>query len=193
VPSTGSTAAQVGPAARTVVDRLAAHRVVTSLKHFPGLGRVRGNTDTTAGVTDPTTTAGDDQVALFGSLAADPAAPMVMMSLATYPQLDPSAPAAFSRAVVTDLLRGRLGFSGPVISDDLGSAKSAQVLPAGERAVRFLAAGGTLVLTVDPAVAPVMIDAVVARAAADPAFSAQVDAAVRTALRAKVRAGLLTG
>jgi beta-N-acetylhexosaminidase len=187
----GSTAAQVGPAARTVVDRLAAHRVVSSLKHFPGLGRVRGNTDTTAGVTDPTATAGDEQVALFGSLATDPAHPMVMVSLATYPQLDPSGPAAFSSAVVTGLLRGRLGFTGPVISDDLANAKSAQVLPAGERAVRFLAAGGTLVLTVEPSLAPAMIDAVVARAAADPAFSAQVDTAVRTALTAKARAGLL--
>jgi beta-N-acetylhexosaminidase len=189
----GSTTAQVGAAARTVVDRLAAHRVQSALKHFPGLGRVRGNTDTTAGVSDPTTTAGDPQVALFGDLARDPAAPMVMVSLATYPQLDPSGPAAFSPAVVTDLLRGRLGFAGPVISDDLGTAKSATVLPAGERAVRFLAAGGTLVLTVDPSTATTMIDAVVARAAADPAFSARVDAAVHVALLAKARAGLLPG
>ena len=36
-----------------------------------------------------------------------------------------------------------------------------------------------------------MADAVLARAEADPAFSATVDAAVRTALTAKARAGLL--
>jgi beta-N-acetylhexosaminidase len=67
------------------------------------------------------------------------------------------------------------------------------VLPAGDRAVRFLAAGGTLALTVDPATLAPMIDAVAARAAADPAFAGQVDAAVRTALLAKARAGLLPG
>ena len=57
--------------------------------------------------------------------------------------------------------------------------------------MRFLAAGGTLVLTVQPAVVPEMIDAVLARSAADPAFAATVDDAVRTALLAKDRAGLL--
>jgi hypothetical protein len=63
----------------------------------------------------------------------------------------------------------------------------------GERAVRFLAAGGTLVLTVEPAIVPEMIDAVLARSDTDPGFAATVDDAVRTALLAKDRAGLLGG
>ena len=186
----GGTAAAVTPAAGAVVGGLAQHRVTATLKHFPGLGRVQANTDTSPTVVDTTTTAGDDQVAAFGTLARS-ASPFVMMSSATYTKLDPSSPAAFSSAVVTDLLRHRLGFSGVVISDDLGSAKVVQAVPAGERAVRFVAAGGTLVLTVTPTLLPAMIDAVVARAAADPVFSAQVDAAVRTSLAAKERAGLL--
>jgi beta-N-acetylhexosaminidase len=57
--------------------------------------------------------------------------------------------------------------------------------------VRFLDAGGTLVLTVSPDTVPEMIDAVLARAESDPAFSARVDDAVRTALTAKAHAGLL--
>jgi beta-N-acetylhexosaminidase len=57
--------------------------------------------------------------------------------------------------------------------------------------VRFFAAGGTLLLTVRAAVVPQMVDAVLARSAADPAFARKVDAAVRTALLAKDRAGLL--
>jgi beta-N-acetylhexosaminidase len=48
-----------------------------------------------------------------------------------------------------------------------------------------------MVLTVTPAIVPTMINDVLARSAADPAFSAQVDAAVHTALLAKARAGLL--
>jgi beta-N-acetylhexosaminidase len=187
----GSTPAQVAGAAGTVLAGLGSAGVRGTLKHFPGLGRVTGNTDTTATVTDATTTADDPQVALFGTLARTPAAPFVMVSLATYSRLDPGQPAAFSSAVVTSLLRGRLGYEGPVISDDLGRAKAVASVAAGERAVRFLAAGGTLVLTVERAVLPAMEDAVLARAAADPAFAASVDAAVRTALLAKVRAGLL--
>jgi beta-N-acetylhexosaminidase len=187
----GATADTVIAAAGSVVDGLAAHGVTATLKHFPGLGRVHANTDTTAGVTDDVTSADDDQVRTFGALLASPAGPFVMMSSAVYARIDPAAPAAFSPAVVTDLLRGRLGFDGVVISDDLGSARAVRSVPPGERATRFLAAGGTLVLTVEPSIVPDMIDAVLARSDSDPAFAAAVDDAVHTALLAKARAGLL--
>ena len=189
----GGTAAQVVAAAGAVVDGLAAHQVTATLKHFPGLGRVQGNTDTAATVTDSVTTADDEQVAAFATLARNPAEPFVMASSATYTQLDPAGPAAFSPAVLTGLLRDRLGFDGVVVSDDVGNAAAVAGVPAGERATRFIAAGGTLVLTVDATLVPEMIDAVLARDEGDPAFAAQVDTAVRTALAAKARAGLLPG
>ncbi|SDC38141.1 beta-N-acetylhexosaminidase [Geodermatophilus telluris] len=187
----GSTAADVVADVRTVVDGLADHGVTSTLKHFPGLGLVDQNTDEAAGVADPVTTADSEQVAAFGELADSPAEPFVMLSSATYPAIDPSAPATFSRVVVTDVLRGQLGFDGPVMTDDVGAAVAVQGIPPGERATRFLEAGGTLVLTVDADVYAEMLDAVLARAEADPAFSATVDDAVRTALTAKARAGLL--
>jgi beta-glucosidase-like glycosyl hydrolase len=189
----GATGAAVAAAAGTVVQGLAAHQVTATLKHFPGLGRVRANTDTSASVTDTVTAAGDDQVSAFGSLLRAPAHPFVMMSSAVYTRIDPTTQAAFSPAVVTGLLRHQLGFDGVVISDDLANARAVRALPPGERATRFLAAGGTLVLTVDASIVPAMIDAVLARTQADPAFAATVDGAVRTALAAKARAGLLPG
>jgi beta-glucosidase-like glycosyl hydrolase len=187
----GSTADVVVAAAGTVVDGLAAHGVTATLKHFPGLGRVQANTDTSPRVVDDVTAAGDAQVAAFGRLAASPAAPMVMLSSAVYDRIDPTAEAMFSRVVVTDLLRGQLRFAGPIMTDDVGRAKAVAAVAPGDRAVRFLAAGGTLVLTVEAGLVPEMIDAVLARSAADPAFAAQVDAALHTALLAKARAGLL--
>jgi beta-glucosidase-like glycosyl hydrolase len=187
----GSTAATMTPAAQAVINGLTAHGVTPTLKHFPGLGHVQENTDTTAGVRDTDIGAGDEQVAAFGQLARSPSSPFVMMSSATYELIDPANQAAFSHVVVTDLLRGRLGFDGVVISDDLGAALAVRNVSPGERAVRFLAAGGTLVLTVDPRVLPEMLAAVRDRAAADPAFAAVVDGAVRTALLGKARAGLL--
>jgi beta-N-acetylhexosaminidase len=78
-----------------------------------------------------------------------------------------------------------------VISDDLGNAASVAAVPAGERAVRFIGAGGTLVLTVDPRLLGPMVDAVLARDRTDATFRSAVDDAVRTALVAKARAGLL--
>lgn len=187
----GNTADDVVTAAGAIVAGLAASRITATVKHFPGLGRVGANTDTAATVTDPELSADDPQVAAFGTLAALPAHPFVMMSSANYPRIDPDDPAVFSSAVITDLLRGRLGFQGVVISDDLGHARAVAGVPTGERAVRFLAAGGTLVLTVQPSDLEPMVEAVLARDAADPAFAAQIDAAVHTALLAKARARLL--
>jgi beta-glucosidase-like glycosyl hydrolase len=184
-------AEEVVAAAGEIVRGMAAHGVTATLKHFPGLGNVRGNTDTTAHVVDDVLTADDPQVAAFGTLARSPARPFVMLSTAVYARIDAAAPAAFSPVVVTDLLRGRLGFDGVVVSDDLADARAVHDVEVGERAVRFLAAGGTLVLTVDAATLPRMVEAVLARDAADPAFGQLIDRAVRTALEAKVHTGLL--
>jgi beta-glucosidase-like glycosyl hydrolase len=114
-----------------------------------------------------------------------------MASSATYAQIDPAEQATFSPAVLTGLLRGRLGFDGVIVTDDVGNAEAVRDVDAGERAVRFLEAGGTMVLSVEPAIVPEMVDAVLERSAADPAFAATVDDAVSTALTAKARAGLL--
>jgi beta-N-acetylhexosaminidase len=187
----GDTAAEVTADAGSVVEALAAAGVTATLKHFPGLGRVQGNTDSTAEVTDPVTHAGDDQVAAFGTLARSAARPFVMASSATYPRIDPDNRAMFSRAVLTGVLRDRLDFDGVILSDDVGNAEAVQDVPPGERAVRFLQAGGTMVLTVATADVPGMIDTVIERAREDDAFLATVDAAVRTALLAKAHAGLL--
>ena len=189
----GATAAAVTAAARTVVGGLASAGVTATLKHFPGLGRVVGNTDSSSGVVDPVTGAGDEQVALFGAVGRSPAPPFVMASSATYPRIDPKNEAMFSSAVLTGLLRDRLGFDGVILSDDVGTAEAVQHVPPGQRAVRFLRAGGTMVLTVSSAEVPAMIDEVVATSLRDPAFAETVDAAVRTALEAKARAGLLSG
>ena len=188
----GSTAPEVTEAAGTVVDGLAAAGVTATLKHFPGLGRVQANTDNSAEVVDTVTTARDPEVAAFGTLARSPAAPFVMVSSATYTRIDTAHRAVFSSVVLTDLLRDRLGFDGVIVSDDVGAAEAVQDVPPGERAVRFLAAGGTMVLTVEPSDVPTMIDAVLARSGQDRAFAATVDDAVRTALLAKAHAGLLT-
>jgi beta-N-acetylhexosaminidase len=187
----GGTPEQVEAAAGTIVAGLADAGVTGALKHFPGLGRVTGNTDDTAGVHDTVTTADDPQLTVFTDLADTPAAPFVMASSAIYDRIDPGGPAMFSPVVLTHVLRERLGFDGVVISDDVGNATAVADVPVGERAVRFLAAGGTLVLTVDTGDFQPMLDAVLARDASDAAFSHVVDVAVRTALEAKDRAGLL--
>ncbi|MGZ4463821.1 MAG: glycoside hydrolase family 3 N-terminal domain-containing protein [Nocardioides sp.] len=169
---------------------LARHGVSPAVKHFPGLGRVRGNTDTTARVVDRVTTRHDPYLAPFQH-AVTAGVPFVMMSSATYARLDPRRPAAFSGYVIRTVLRGDLGFRGVVVSDDLANARQVARWAPGVRAVKFLHAGGDLVLTVEPRVVPAMVRAVLQRARTDRAFRARVDEAALHVLRAKDAQGLL--
>jgi len=186
----GSDSARVSAAIRTVVPASQDAGVLTVLKHFPGLGRVRANTDTTRGAVDDVATATDPYLRPFAAgIGAGSAG--VMISSASYPRLDRSTIAAFSKPVITGLLRGRLGFRGLVMSDDLGAAVAVSALPPGERAVRFVAAGGDLVLTIRPRDAAPMGQALLDKAKKDQSFRARVTDAARHVLRAKQQAGLL--
>ena len=180
----------VGSHAAAFTTGMTTARVAVAVKHFPGLGRVRANTDTSSGVTDRTTTRTDPSLRPFREAIAA-GAPMVMMSSAIYSRIDDDRPACFSPTVVTGLLRGDLGFDGVVISDDLGDARQVQRWSAGTRAVRLVAAGGDVVLTVDPDDAPAMYTALYAKAKGDRAFRAKVDAAALRVLRLKLAYGLL--
>jgi beta-N-acetylhexosaminidase len=173
-----------------VVNGLRAAGVDATVKHFPGLGRVHGNTDTTAGVTDVVTTENDPFLAPFRA-AIRANVPFVMVSTAIYSRIDPGTPAAFSRRIVTGMLRTELGYPGVVVSDDLGNAAAVAGYSVADRALDFLAAGGDMVLTVDASQIPAMTAAVLAKAERDPAFRALVDAAVLRVLTAKQNRGLL--
>jgi len=165
--------------------------VQACIKHFPGLGRITGNTDTsTVGITDDTTKAGDSYVAAFKTaIQAEPA--MVMISMATYSQIDAKHPAVFSSAVITGLLRDKIGWNGVVISDAMNAAavKSTAV---GQRGVKFVQAGGDIALFTSVSDVDKAASAMKKLAATDQAFAAQIDAAVARVLTAKAAAGLLS-
>ncbi|MGL4172595.1 MAG: glycoside hydrolase family 3 N-terminal domain-containing protein [Actinomycetota bacterium] len=164
--------------------------VLATAKHFPGLGQVTANTDTAAAVSDQRTTITSPSVAAFANLI-NAGIPVIMMSSAVYEVIDPTEPACFSAEVITGLLRGKLGFTGVVISDDLGQARQVSRWPPGYRAVEFVAAGGDVVLTVDSNVADAMTNALMTQAEDDPTFRRQIDDAALRVLRAKDSVGLI--
>ncbi len=164
--------------------------VATTIKHFPGLGRITGNTDLTArGITDTVTTTRDPYLEPFSAgIAAG--TDLVMVGSAIYSRIDPGVNAVFSRPIMTGLLRDRLGYHGVVVSDDLGAAKSVAAVPPGDRATQFVAAGGDIVLTATPSTVPAMHHAIVARMSEDVTFARQVEAAVIRVATLKVARGL---
>ncbi|MET9904919.1 glycoside hydrolase family 3 N-terminal domain-containing protein [Streptomyces sp. NPDC006446] len=187
----GHTAATVTPHSDAFLAGSTQSGVLATLKHFPGLGNVRGNTDTTANVVDSVTTSKSSSIAPFKS-GIQAGAPFVMTSSATYSKIDAKNQAAFSSTVIQGLLRKDLGFKGVVISDDLGIAVAVKSVAPGDRAVKFLSAGGDVVLTVEPNLIPAMTTAVRSRMTQSATFRNQVDQSVHRVLAAKQKAGLLS-
>jgi len=174
---------------QAVIDGLTASGVAASVKHFPGLGEVVGNTDFASGIVDSVTTADSPSLAPFQS-AAQRGVASVMISSARYSKIDPNNQAVFS-ATVIGLVRN-WGYQGVVISDDLGAAASVRKIPAGRRAVRFIAAGGDVVIDADPSLVPAMTKALLAKAAKDPAFAARVTESAARVLTLKHGLGTYT-
>jgi len=183
----GHDAATVSSKAGAFAEGMQASKVIPTYKHFPGLGRVTANTDTSANVVDSTTNRSTDAAVsvIFGAAIAA-GAQVIMVSSATYALIDPSAPAVFSSTIVTEMLRTEMGFTGVVITDDVSAAVQVQGVAAGERAVRAVRAGCDIVLaSADPTVAADMVKALVAAAQSDPAFAARVDESAARVLALK--------
>lgn len=153
-----------------VVHGLGDVGVATSVKHFPGLGCVAANTDTTRRVVDTATAVHSSSLRPFrAGLAAG--SRLVMVSSAVYDRLDPARQALFSHRIVTGLLRHRLGFDGVVISDDVGGAAAVRSVPVGDRATRFVAAGGDLLLDIVPGDVPAIMAALTGKGRTDQRFA----------------------
>lgn len=155
------------------------------VKHFPGLGRVTANTDTTANVRDTQTTRDDPYLEPFAA-NIEAGNGWVMVSNARYTRIDPANIAPFSEVIMQDMLRDELGFEGIVISDDLCNAVALSAWKYSTRAKNFFNAGGTMMLCVDAAALPSITRGLVAEAQASPAFRAKIDAAALLVLQAKL-------
>lgn len=184
----GFTTSTVSTHVSAFVTGMRDEHVSTAVKHFPGLGRVTANTDDVAKVVDSATTSTSGYLKPFSSgISAHTA--MVMISLAYYTKIDHTQQAAFSHTVITDLLRHQLHYSGVVISDSLAAASAETVSPS-NRAIRFLSAGGDIMLQTDDSVIPQMETSVLHRMATNATFRNQVYASVMRVLTAKHAAGL---
>lgn len=126
-------------------DGVCGGRVAPAVKHFPGFGRAGVNTDdapATIRVPLRRLRASDERP--FRALRRR--APLVMLSSAVYPALDRRRPAPFSRATATRELRGRVGFRGVSITDDLETPAAARVGGPATRARLGARAGTDLML-----------------------------------------------
>jgi beta-N-acetylhexosaminidase len=186
----GSENQTVADHGRAFVHGMARAHIVTSAKHFPGLGRVQGNTDDVSNVVDNVTTLSPSDLFPFQQ-AIDGGVPFVMVALATYARIDPNHLAALSPIVLQQVLRNRLHFQGVILSDDLGATAAVRDIAPGARALEFLSAGGDMIISKTISSAVAMSDAILSRMKTSAAFSSRVNDAARHVLESKLAAGFL--
>lgn len=132
---------QVAALGRAVLDGLEAAGVCGVVKHIPGHGRAPADSHAELPVVD----AGDDALALdLAPFRALHDAPMAMTAHLLYRAWDPERCATQSPVVIGEIIRGRIGFDGLLMSDDI--AMEALSGPVGERASTAIAAGCDVVL-----------------------------------------------
>lgn len=185
--SLGADPMRVAALGQAVIEGLAEAGVVGVVKHIPGHGRALVDSHLQLPVVDADATALEADIEPFRRLAN---APMGMTAHVVYTAWDADRPATLSPTVIGEIIRGRIGFDGLLMTDDIDmKALSGSVAENGAAAV---AAGCDLVLncwakmddmvaTADllPAISPESrrrLDAAMAGVAADPRrdFDAQI-------------------
>ena len=140
-----SSAERVATLAGAFVAGLHDGNVRATAKHYPGFGAATVNTDNApARVSASLETLRGVDARPFEALIGG-GVDAVMLSTAVYPAMD-ARPAAFSSKWVTDELRGRLGFKGVSMTDDLGTPAVQAFGRIASRAVLAVGAGVDLPL-----------------------------------------------
>jgi beta-N-acetylhexosaminidase len=166
--------------------------LVTAVAHFPGLGSADQATESgpaSVGLDLPELRQRD---LLPFRAAIEDGAPAVILSHALYPMNDFTAPASLSKEVVTDLLRGELGYEGVAITDDLAEPAVVIAAPVPDAAVEAVRAGADMVWISGPLEdEQAAYDAVLAAVKSGRIPRARLDEAVSRILAAKEDYGLL--
>ena len=172
------------------VPALLENGVLPCLKHFPGHGDTEGDSHTGA----VCSMRGRDQIeacelAPFRA-GIEAGCPLVMVGHIETPNFAADGlPASLSKTMMTDVLRGELGFDGVIVSDSFSMGAITQNYEPADAALRFIQAGGDLILMTPDleAAHQGLMDAIDDGTLTE----ARVDESVKRVLKAKQKAGLL--
>ena len=138
----GTTPDKVAAIARAVTDGLEQGGVLPVLKHIPGHGRATADTHYKLPIVD--TPKADLEATDFAAFRPLADLPMAMTAHVVFSALDPAQPATTSATIITQVIRGTIGFQGLLMSDDVSmNALDGSI---GERTRAIVAAGCDMVL-----------------------------------------------
>ncbi len=126
----------------TAVEALLEFGCLPVIKHIPGHGRATADSHKSLPIVEATLEELERTDFLPFKACRD--APLAMTAHVTYAAIDPDNPASTSEVIISEIIRGALGFRGLLISDDI--SMGALEGDFAERANRVLGAGVDLVL-----------------------------------------------
>jgi beta-N-acetylhexosaminidase len=181
--------------AKAFIDAHHAAGLLTAIKHFPGHGS--STADSHEGYVDITDTWKEAELTPYRELIGGGYADFVMVGHlihSAYTQTTELLPASLSYEWITGVLRGQLGFTGVIISDDLEMAAIRDHYDLRETVVRAVKAGMDVLLFSNTANYRVGLAAevraiLVAEAEADPAFRARIEESYARIVALKQRIG----
>ncbi len=120
-------------------------RAVAAMKHFPGLGLARRDTDRAlVRIAARRSRLASGLVPFRRGIRQ--AVPVIMLSNAIYDAFDPDNAAGWSRAIASTLLRRELGFTGVTMTDSLDGAARVRGIPPNGLAIGAADAGTDVIL-----------------------------------------------
>ena len=132
---------QVAALGRAVLDGMQRAGVVGCLKHMPGHGRATADSHKELPVVSASDEELETDIEPFRSLSSHP---LGMSAHIVFEAWDADHPATLSKTVIDQIIRGRIGFDGLLLSDDIDMQALEGTIP--ERGAAALAAGCDIIL-----------------------------------------------
>ncbi len=137
----GAEPKQVAALGRAILDGLARGGVTGCVKHMPGHGRAAADSHKELPVVDASAEELEVDIAPFHTLRD---APIGMSAHVLFKAWDKDNPATFSKRVISEIIRGEIGFTGLLLTDDIDMQALEGSIP--ERASRAVESGCDIAL-----------------------------------------------
>lgn len=145
--SFGSDPRVVSDMSLAVAQGLAQHQVYSVYKHFPGHGATAGDTHQGYAYTDKTLDELKQSELIPFENAIQNNAEFIMAAHISAPRVTgDDTPASLSKTMITDILRGQMGYDGIVVTDAMNMGAVTEQYTSAQAAVKALQAGADLVL-----------------------------------------------
>lgn len=142
----GTTAEHVASAAIEFVRGIEGAGVLACAKHFPGHGDTTTDSHLGLPVLDMDLAALRARELVPFARMIESGIQLIMTAHILFPAIDATTPATMSRRLVTDVLRGELGYTGAIVTDDLGMRAVSDMFDQPGAVAKVLDSGTDLVM-----------------------------------------------